>query len=348
VRLFSTLIKKMTWYCNGLLHQGMLAVPIIVLGMQPLPGAGQEGQVPDERIGILLAAGDITGCFQSGGKYDKVSELIGKEIEKAATLPVGILVLGDLAYANRDKTGKITRPTYAECFEVFKDRWGKPYYDKLLPVMGNHDLTDDPSKGGMFRQFFKDKLKTLRADEKASFYAVKFPNHPDGWLVAGLNLYSGTDRQREWLTQELRSASERCVLAFAHPFLNSSGHHGRKLANWTYAGMQPFMKILYDEGATVLITGHDHHFEQFGRQDSSGNPVIDDVKGVRSFIVGTGGATLYRVPDGRRHRLSEYFTNKSWGLLKLELYVDRYTWSFVSAAGEAVNLPVKGELCSNR
>lgn len=138
------------------------------------------------------------------------------------------------------------------------------------------------------------------------------------------------------------------MLAFSHPFLSSSGHHGRELPNWTYKPMRPFMDSLWDAGATVLVTAHDHHFEQFNRQNRAGQAAKAGERGVRSFIVGTGGAALYSVPDTKRHSLSEYFDNKAVGVLKLELYRNRYKWSFVQAAGNPVTLPINEESCNER
>jgi hypothetical protein len=321
----------------------------MLCALMPLPftGHAQEGASPDQRIGVLLAAGDIAGCFQAGSRYKEVAALIGKEVARVGGIPVGVLVLGDLAYANR-KAGKIVPPLYAECFQDFVKHWGEPHHDALLPVPGNHDVSDDPSQGGVFRKFFEKRLMALSADPTASFYATRFPDVPDGWLVAGLNYYVGRDRQKVWLKGRLAQSRERCVLVFTHAFLNSSGHHGRTLPNGTNPDMQPFMNIMNDAGATVLVTAHDHHLEQFKRQDRTGKPVSAEAKGVRSFLVGTGGAQLYRVPDQKRHLMSEFFSNKTWGVLKLELYADRYTWSFVDVSGKTIDLPVGAESCNAR
>jgi hypothetical protein len=80
----------------------------------------QEGADPDKRIGILLAAGDIAACYHKDRKYKEVSELIQREVDKAAHLPLAVLVLGDVAYANPDKkSGKSVPPFYAEYFKEF-------------------------------------------------------------------------------------------------------------------------------------------------------------------------------------------------------------------------------------
>jgi acid phosphatase type 7 len=137
------------------------------------------------------------------------------------------------------------------------------------------------------------------------------------------------------------------VLAFTHPYINSSGHHG---GGGTYDKMKPIVKELYSAGATLLVTGHDHHLEQFKKQNAQGQ--ADPARGIRTFIVGTGGAKLYEVALNdqkepvRKHRLSEKFANTSKGFLKLKLYRDGYEWSFVAVTGVPVELPVGREACN--
>jgi hypothetical protein len=79
------------------------------------------------------------------------------------------------------------------------------------------------------------------------------------------------------------------------------------------------------EGADVVLSGHDHHYERFSRQDADGRA---DPAGIRQFIVGTGGATFHR--PGARQPNSEVFQPYVLGLLKMELRPNSYTWEFIS------------------
>ena len=54
--------------------------------------------------------------------------------------------------------------------------------------------------------------------------------------------------------------------------------------------MRDIWGLLYDNSADVVVAGHDHFYERFGKQDVDGR---SDVRGIRQFIAGTGGATLY-------------------------------------------------------
>jgi hypothetical protein len=95
--------------------------------------------------------------------------------------------------------------------------------------------------------------------------------------------------------------------------------------------IRPFWDALYEAGADVVLNGHDHVYERFARQNPEGK--VDDERGIRQFIVGTGGRSLY--PFGDPAPNSEVRTNETYGLLKLTLYDDRYDWEFVTPLGAA-------------
>lgn len=178
-------------------------------------------------------------------------------------------------------------------------------------------------------------------------YTTRFPADNEGcWLLAGIDF----EKQRAaWLRTKLARDRTRCVLVFTHPFLNSSGEHGK---GKTYEPMKQIIEVMYTSGATVLVSAHDHHLEQFAKQNAAGAPAPEN--GVRPFVVGTGGANLYKIalrPDGRpvkEHPLSEKFGQTTRGLLKLTLYRDGYKWSFVAVGGPAVELPVGSKSCNRR
>jgi acid phosphatase type 7 len=52
-----------------------------------------------------------------------------------------------------------------------------------------------------------------------------------------------------------------------------------------------FVQALYNAGAEVILTGHEHHYERFAPQTPSG--VADQARGIRQFIVGTGGKSRH-------------------------------------------------------
>jgi hypothetical protein len=303
-------------------------------------------------IGILLAAGDITACHQTGSKHAETAAQIQKEIDAAKGLPIGILALGDLAYANSAWKNPVPG-TYGRCFDRFEATWGV-HKDRLFPVPGNHEYSDDfPANGKLtpakrYKDYFADRILDLKKasgnapgpkDGTLSFSTL-FPDN-EGWLLAGLNFYGGDVDPKQWLVEQLSASTARCVLVFTHPFFMSSGAHGKGQASETMAQIMP---ILYAQGATVLVTAHDHDLEQFPKVNGTG--ARDEAKGVRSFVVGTGGAKLYSTHI--KHPLSELFANTSRGFLKLTLYHGGYKWSFVAVDGPAVELPVGEETCNRK
>jgi hypothetical protein len=59
----------------------------------------------------------------------------------------------------------------------------------------------------------------------------------------------------------------------------------------------------------------------------------DPVRGIRSFVVGTGGADHYSF--GTPIANTETYNTDTNGVLKLTLFANSYTWQFIPEAGEA-------------
>ena len=59
-----------------------------------------------------------------------------------------------------------------------------------------------------------------------------------------------------------------------------------------YESTMDAFNALYDNNADLLLTGHDHLYERFGPQRPDGAP--DAARGIREFVVGTGGVPLYK------------------------------------------------------
>jgi hypothetical protein len=95
--------------------------------------------------------------------------------------------------------------------------------------------------------------------------------------------------------------------------------------------MQPFWEALVDFGADVVLAAHDHHYERFGPLDPEGRP--DPERGLRSFIVGTGGRSHLKLPPSR-HPGSEIADYATFGILRLELHEGWYEWEFMPVTDE--------------
>ena len=114
------------------------------------------------------------------------------------------------------------------------------------------------------------------------YYLATFPDGVEGsWRLLAINSQIAADSasdQYEWLMDLLDDASERCILAFWHAPVFSSGYHGHDESE-DYAEAEPARQgklapvfdLLYRAHASIVLNGHDHHFEHlalhdFGRQ----------------------------------------------------------------------------------
>jgi len=94
--------------------------------------------------------------------------------------------------------------------------------------------------------------------------------------------------------------------------------------------VQPLWQALYDYGVAIAIAGHDHDYERFAPQTPDGH--LDSVRGIRAFVVGTGGGGLYSF--GTPLPNSEVRNNNTFGVLKLTLADTSYGWEFVPITGQ--------------
>ena len=88
---------------------------------------------------------------------------------------------------------------------------------------------------------------------------------------------------------------------------------------------------LYEAGADVVLSGHEHNYERFAPQDPSGR--VDPEHGIREFGVGTGGKSHYDIEIPLTN--SEVHNDYTYGVLKLTLHPKSYDWRFIPVEDEA-------------
>lgn len=123
---------------------------------------------------------------------------------------------------------------------------------------------------------------------------------------------------------DLAANPRQCVLAYWHePRWSSGATHGSSTK------VQTLWSTLYNAGAELVINGHDHEYERFTQMNANGSAVS---KGMREFVVGTGGANLYKF--GTILSTSQVHNSSTYGVLKLTLNATGYSWKFIPVAGK--------------
>jgi hypothetical protein len=124
--------------------------------------------------------------------------------------------------------------------------------------------------------------------------------------------------QERWLRADLAAHRAACTLAFWHePRFSSSKEAALK--------MKPIWRALSDFGAELVLSSDAHNYERFRPQDAAGR--LDRRRGIRQFVVGTGGKSL--VPFQKRRAGSLAQNGTTFGVLRLTLHPKRYDWQFV-------------------
>lgn len=254
----------------------------------------------------ILAAGDIGMCDERG------PELTAQLLDRN---PGIVLALGDLAYPN----GSFAQ--YSRCYAM---SWGR-HRGRTRPSPGNHDY--ETTGAAPYFAYFDD-LAGPAGDGYYSFVA-------GGWRLISMNsniAMSPGSPQYAWLEHELQQ-SARCTLAYWHHPLISSGPNGDN------PDTRPLWDLLYAAGADVVLSGHDHIYERYVPQSPDGR--LDRERGIRQFIVGTGGATLTHALSVRPNSAVRHIGH---GILKIRLSPDRYEWEFLPVEGTAFS-DVGFDLC---
>jgi hypothetical protein len=289
------LLAALTWVSCGGPSSGPSQVP-----PQPVPPGPGFPPPPPPPSGpqVFVGAGDIAQC-------DINAELTARLLD---TIGGTVFTLGDLAYFHG------TRENFRDCYEP---TWGR-HKTRTRPSPGNHEYE---TPGALP---YYDYFGANAGPRGLGYYSYNI----GAWHAISLNSnipVNDASAQAEWLRADLADhAAFRCVVAYWHHPLVSSGPNGDN------PGMRDIWRILYLSGADLILSAHDHLYERYAPQDPDGRP--DPVRGLRQFVVGTGGAALsqFRAPRPNSEvRLSAF------GVLKLTLSAGAYDWEFVpvSASG---------------
>jgi len=242
---------------------------------------------------IFVGAGDIASCATAHA---------GATAQLLDGIPGTVFALGDNAYPNGSDDD------YAACYVP---TWGR-HKKRTHPVPGNHDY-DVRGAGGYF-----DYFGVAAGERGAGYYSYGLGD----WHVIALNSnleMSVGSLQERWLRADLAAHPTRCTLAYWHHARFSSGTtHGSDTET------QPLWQALYDAGADVVLSGHEHNYERFAPQTPDGT--ADPARGIREFVVGTGGGGAYRLGPP----IANSETGRAeYGVLQLTLTSQAYRWQFI-------------------
>lgn len=261
------------------------------------------------REAIVAAAGDIA-C--APGQRPTASRC--RQAATAAVVrrlrPDAVLALGDLQYGGG---------ALAQFRAGYGRTWGA-VKRITVPVPGNHEY-DTPGAAGYF-----------------AYWGAAAGRPGQGWHARDLGswrvitLNSNCDEaggcgpgsaQLRWLERDLRVNPRRCTVAlWHHPRFSSGSEHGSDPRT------APLWAVLARRGADLVLTGHDHGYERFAPQTSSGRA---SAAGLRQIVVGTGGRSLHGFSAPQPNSVVR--GAGVFGVLELGLHARGYTWRFRRAAG---------------
>lgn len=269
----------------------------------PTPGPNPTPTPPPGGSATLLAAGDIASCSSSGD--EATAALLDS---RSGT----IAALGDLAYESGSAS---------EFTNCYGPSWGR-HKSRTRPAPGNHEYQTSGAAGyyGYFGAAAGDPQKGYYSYNLGAWHVVVLNSNCSE--VGGCGAGSA---QEQWLRQDLAASTAACTLAYWHHPRFSFGNYGNDTRT------QALWRALYDDNAEIVLSGHDHNYQRYAPLDANGNR--DATRGIRAFVVGTGGRGLYDL--GSPPSTVEASNDSSRGVLQLTLRANGYDWQFIPVAGQS-------------
>ncbi len=267
----------------------------------------------ESRAMRVAAAGDIacdpaSSAFNGGAGTSTECHQVGVSNAILAGGYDAVLALGDTQYNSG---------TASQFADSYQPSWGR-FLAITHPAVGNHEY-GSPNAAPYFAYF-----GAAAGDPAKGYYSYDL----GAWHMIVLNAnctkiggcHAGSD-QEAWLRSDLTAHPLGCTLAYWHQPRFSSGQHGDDILT------SAFWDDLYTAGAELVLNGHDHDYERFAPQTNQG--VRDDARGIREFVVGTGGEN-HTTFKAAIEPTSEVRDANTFGFLDLTLSDGAYTWKFVS------------------
>jgi len=248
---------------------------------------------PPAQSFVIAVAGDIAG----DGSGDEQTAAV---LDRIA--PGVVLTTGDNAYPDG---------ALSEFQTYYEPTWGR-HRPRTRPSPGNHDYHTEGA-AGYFSYFGARAPGPYYSFDLGSWHLIS--------LNSEISMAEGS-AQHEWLKNDLASSGARCTLAYWHKPRFTAGRYD----DFTFT--TPIWRLLYAAKAEVVLNGHDHNYQRYALLTPEGSAA--PVRGIREFVVGTGGRSLYDVSrDPRREAVQA----RVLGVLQLTLRPAGYDWSFIPVSG---------------
>jgi acid phosphatase type 7 len=257
----------------------------------------------------LLTAGDIAQCNPLRSPNDSNAGKTARVIERQLA-SVGansnVLTLGDNAYF----VGSTTIG-YDSCY---RPTWGQ-FINKTFAIPGNHDY----ERGGdnNYYDFFGPAASPAGAGpNRAGYYRLD----QNGWTLFTLNSNvdaSAASAQVQWLKSQLPTAQPCIAAAWHHARFTSAARSDNSL-------MADAWQVLEQAKADIVLQSHEHQYERFAPMAPDGS--LATAGGIRSFVVGTGGAETEGFAGVR---LGSEKQIETFGVLRLSLAAGKAAWRFI-------------------
>lgn len=297
VRMYGTV--RGTSYGYSLFEMQVYGVPD---GGASPTGPSPTGPTPGGAF-TVVAAGDIAAqctASDSGCAHPKTAAL-AQQIN-----PKLYLTMGDNQYDDA---------RLADFRNYYDKTWGA-FKAKTRPVPGNHETYDPAGPLAGYKAYFG----SIAYPQGKSWYSFDEGN----WHFVALDSNAfDQSAQIDWLKADLAANAKKCIAAYWHHPLYSSGGHGNDPVS------RPVWKILYGARADLVLNGHDHHYERFAPQDPDGKATAD---GIVEIVGGMGGADPYPIEQVQPN--SQKRISGDYGVLKLDFTDSGYGWTYVGTDGQ--------------
>ena len=253
---------------------------------------------------VVMAVGDLVSSATNR------NSIAVRDVVRAQS-PTQILMLGDYQYT----------------------------YGSMGAILGGADKIWGPKPGGLW------PVIRPTAGPTHDITSCTESDYNAYWGVAGMQPYSfdlgawhvislpsaayrygcNTAAVLAWLKSDLAAHKNVCTLTFWHEpyWTRTTATHGRATS------LKPWVQALYDAGADVILSGHQHDYQRFAPQNPSDG--LDPARGIREFVVGSGGIGFYPFTSSAANL--EASDAATYGALKLTLNPTGYDWAFLRAAG---------------